>query len=116
MGPDLTLGARPARLAVRMAAAARPLLSVVIPALNEEDAIGDTLRRCLAERSRPAPDRDALPFLLSPRPERATIHGALPDTPATRRIVRSLREKIAHPPAPCARVSGSSQYIGVSTG
>ena len=33
-----------------MSAAGRPSLSIVIPALNEEGAIGDTLRRCLAAR------------------------------------------------------------------
>ena len=35
-----------------MTAAGRPLLSIVIPALNEEDAIGATVGRCLEARSR----------------------------------------------------------------
>jgi glycosyltransferase involved in cell wall biosynthesis len=36
----------------RSAAPARPVLSIVIPALNEEDAIGSTVERCLAARAR----------------------------------------------------------------
>lgn len=39
-------------MAVQMIAAPRSVLSIVIPALNEEAAIAETVRRCLAARTR----------------------------------------------------------------